>query len=604
MTAYGDSIHAAAAQAVPGRITNPILPGFHPDSSALQVGGDYYIATSTFEWWPGVDIFHSTDLVNWQWVAAPLNRATQVNLRGNYNSGSIWAPHLSFKNGLFYLVYTDVKSWYPFKDTLNYVITAPSIEGPWSDPVLVTASGFDPALFHDDDGRSYFLNMLFDWRLERPGFAGTVIQEFDTDSMSLVGERKHFYQGTSLGVCEGPQILKKDGYYYLLCAAGGTGWMHAATVARSRSLEGPWEDSPYFPLMTTRDNPTAPLQKSGHCCFLRSGDEWYVTQICARPLTERGYCTLGRETAIQRIEWSEDGWPHLANGTICPDLTVPAPAASQNVVQLTDRSERIDFAADKPLPPSLKTLRAPLIAEAAGSAAQTDATVASDASVAPRLGDVAASSPQSQTISANYPCETPDYSLVARPGWLRLYGKQSLASLDKQTLFARRWEAFDFDAETLLDFTPANFQQLAGLILFYDTDNWIYAYVTFDDEQSDQRILRVVRHDRTGTVYGSDPVALDSSTPVRLKVEVRHDKARFFWTAATAADASDVADTVPDWQPLGGDQPADHISDDYVEETHKGYCAFTGAMVGICSQDMDAHTSHADFRYFDYREIH
>ena len=167
------------------------------------MGDDYYIATSTFEWWPGVDIYHSTDLVNWEWVAAPLNRPDIVNLRGNYDSGSIWAPHLSYAKGLFCLVFTDVKSWAPFKDMLNYVITAPSITGPWSEPTFMTASGFDPALYHDDDGRSYFLNMLFDWRLDRPSFAGTVIQEFDTESRRLVGERKHFYKGTSLGVCEG-----------------------------------------------------------------------------------------------------------------------------------------------------------------------------------------------------------------------------------------------------------------------------------------------------------------------------------------------------------------------------------------------------------------
>lgn len=262
------------------RIQNPILPGFHPDASALQVGGDYYIATSTFEWWPGIDIYHSTDLVRWEWVAAPLQKPEQVpsHLEGNYNSGSLWAPHLSYADGLFWLVYTDVKSSTAFKDTLNYVITAPAITGPWSEPTFVTASGFDPALFHDDDGRHYFLNMLFDWRLENPGFSGTVIQEFDAEKRKLIGQRKHFYKGTALGVCEGPQILKKDGWYYLLCAAGGTGYSHAATVARAKSLDGPWEDSPYLPLMTTKDDPSNPLQKSGHACFLqKKGGGWTGT---------------------------------------------------------------------------------------------------------------------------------------------------------------------------------------------------------------------------------------------------------------------------------------------------------------------------------------
>lgn len=526
-------------------IQNPILPGFAPDASALHVGNDYYIATSTFEWWPGIEIYHSQDLVNWEWAAAPIARRDMVpsELLGNYNSGSLWAPHLSYADGLFWLVYTDVKSSTAFKDTLNYVVTAPKITGPWSEPTLVTASGFDPALFHDDNGRHYFLNMLFDWRLENPGFAGTVIQEFDPATRQLVGERRHFYRGTSLGVCEGPQILKKDGWYYLLCAAGGTGYLHAATVARAKTLDGPWEDSPYFPLLTARDDAANPLQKSGHACFVEIGGEWYITHICARPLTERGNCTLGRETALQKIEWA-DGWPRLANGTHHPELVIPAPKAAGNVRQLLDHSERVTFAPDKDLPHTFKTLRTPLTPET-------------------------------------------DYSLTARPGWLRLYGGQTLSSHHKQTLFARRWQHFAFTAAVKIDFAPQNFQQVAGLVLFYDTCNWIYAYIT-RDERINARTLQIMRCDFKDFTYGSEAVPLPDGE-ISLKVCVNGAEAQFYYKADGG------------WQPLGGVQPADHLSDDYVE-TRRGRCAFTGAMVGICAQDMDAHHSHADFACFDYEE--
>ena len=143
-------------------IVNPILPGFNPDPSICRVGGDYYIATSTFEWYPGVQIHHSTDLVNWRLVKRPLDRAAQLDMRGNPDSGGIWAPCLSYADGLFWLVYTDVKRLDGnFKDGHNYIVTAPSIEGPWSDPVHVNSSGFDPSLFHDDDGRKWFLNMVW-----------------------------------------------------------------------------------------------------------------------------------------------------------------------------------------------------------------------------------------------------------------------------------------------------------------------------------------------------------------------------------------------------------------------------------------------------------
>ena len=527
-------------------IRNPVLPGFAPDPSLVQVGQDYYLATSTFEWWPGIEIYHSRDLVNWTWVAAPIDRPELVpsGLPGNYNSGGLWAPHLSHSDGLFWLVYTDVKSATAFKDTLNYVITAPAITGPWSEPTLVTASGFDPSLFHDSDGRHYFLNMLFDWRLENPGFAGTVIQELDPATRRLVGTRRHFYRGNSFGVCEGPQILKKDGWYYLLCAAGGTGYLHTATVARARTLDGPFEESPYFPLLTSRDDPDNPLQKSGHACFVQAGAEWYILHLCARPLTPRGRCPLGRETALQKIEWV-DGWPRLANGTCHPDLIVEPPALAAGVRQQTSHSETVAFAPGAPLPPSFKTLRGPLAPER-------------------------------------------DYSLTARPGWLRLYGGQSLSSHHRQTLFARRWQAFRFTAQTTLDFRPQNFQQLAGLVLFYDTCNWLYACLTWDETRA-ARVLRILCCDNNSFSYGSE-AAFPPEGPVALRVTVDGAGARFAWRSGGG-----------DWQPLGGVQPASHLSDDYIEQ-RRGRCAFTGAMVGLCAQDMDAHRSFADFQGFVYEE--
>lgn len=528
-------------------VRNPILPGFHPDPSALNVGDDYYIATSTFEWWPGVEIYHSRDLVHWQWVCNPITRVSQADLLGNYNSGSIWAPHLSYAHGRFWLVYTDVKTATQFKDTLNYVISAPSIEGPWSDPVFVTASGFDPSLFHDDDGRSWLVNMLFDWRESgKARFVGTVIQELDLDTLTLRGERMHMFRGTSLGTCEGPQILKRGGWYYLICAAGGTEYGHAATVARSRSLSGPWIESPHSPMLTTRDDPDHPLQKAGHCSFLQYGDDWYITFLVGRPLTRRGNCTLGRETALARIVWDDDGWPMLANGTCHPDLDVEIRGTQSTVDDVIDHSETVSFHPGGVIPHTFKSLRAPL----------------------------------HQGV---------DYSLEARPGWLRLYGGQSPSSLHRQSLIARRWQAFDFDAETELEFTPANFQQMAGLILFYDTQHWLYAMVTADE--SARRYAQVMVCDHDQCRFAGKRIMLDpSDTVVGLKAKVRGSKARFLIRTANG------------WSQLGEELQADILSDDHISAWH-GRTVFTGAMVGICAQDMDAHRSHADFRYFDYREI-
>src|SRR3954452_19741639 len=141
-------------------IRNPILPGFNPDPACCRVGDDYYIATSTFEWYPGVQIHHSRDLAHWRLACRPLNRKSQLDMRGNPDSCGVWAPALTHADGLFWLIYTDVKRRLGnFKDTHNYLVTAPSIEGPWSDPIYMNSSGFDPSLFHDDDGRKGFFNM-------------------------------------------------------------------------------------------------------------------------------------------------------------------------------------------------------------------------------------------------------------------------------------------------------------------------------------------------------------------------------------------------------------------------------------------------------------
>lgn len=526
------------------KIINPILRGFHPDASLVKVGSDYYIATSTFEWMPGVEIYHSKDLVNWELVAEPLQRISQANLTGNYNSGSIWAPHISYSEGKFWLLITDVKTGNVFKDTLNYVLSTDDIYGDWGEPTFITASGFDPSFFHDDDGKHYIMSMLFDHRLDKKSFSGLVIQEYDIKQFKLVGKRQHFYYGTNLGVCEGPQLLKKDDWYYLLCAAGGTGYSHASTVYRSKNVTGPYEISPYHPLLSTKSDSKNPLQKSGHASFVEvDPKEWYIVHICARPLTERGACTLGRETALQKIEWI-DGWPRLSNRTFLPESEVEPPSIAKHVEQQTDFSSYCIFDEDI-LPNYFKVLRQP-----------------SDHRI----------------------------NLKERSGYLRLYGEQSLTSLHQQTIVARRWQHFDFRAETEMEFEPKSFQQMAGLCLFYDTENWHYLFVSFDEVTKEKYI-----HLETACInkfsYRSKQVTIDQNLPVKLAVEVNRDQAQFYF----AVDKEQ-------FQPIGEIVEADHLSDDFIKSN--GKLAFTGAMVGVCAQDMDDHSSFADFNYFNYEEKH
>ena len=172
----------------PATIRNPILPGFNPDPSIVRVGDDYYIATSTFEWYPGVQIHHSRDLVHWRLLTRPLRRPSQLNMLGDPDSCGVWAPCLSWDAGRFHLIYTDVKrygrttvggaSGASLRDFHNYLVTSDDIEGEWSDPIYLNSSGFDPSLFHEDDGRKYLVNMLWDHRPGRNRFAGIVLQEY------------------------------------------------------------------------------------------------------------------------------------------------------------------------------------------------------------------------------------------------------------------------------------------------------------------------------------------------------------------------------------------------------------------------------------------
>jgi hypothetical protein len=300
-------------------IANPILPGFNPDPSIVRVGDDYYIATSTFEWFPGVQIHHSRDLVHWRLLARPLNRATQLNMLGDPDSCGVWAPCLSYADGLFWLIYTDVKrfgrtsvagsSGASMRDFHNYLVTSLRIDGEWSDPVYLNGSGFDPSLFHDDDGRKYLLNMLWDHRPGHNRFAGIVLQEYSVKERKLTGDRINIFQGTLLGLTEGPHLYKRNGWYYLLTAEGGTNWNHAVTMARSRNLTGPYELHPDTYIVSARHRPDAELQRAGHASLVETQNgETYMAYLCGRPLRNRGRCTLGRETAIQKMVWSEDGW--------------------------------------------------------------------------------------------------------------------------------------------------------------------------------------------------------------------------------------------------------------------------------------------------------
>jgi xylan 1,4-beta-xylosidase len=518
-------------------ITNPILSGFNPDPSLLRVGDDYYVATSTFEWFPGVQIHHSRDLVNWRVAARPLDRVSLLDLRGCADSGGVWAPCLTYADGLFWLVYTDVERWtWPVFETNNYLTTAPSIHGPWSEPVFLNRSGFDPSLFHDSDRRKWVVNMLQGFGHGRGPFNGIVLQEYDSAARRLIGERKHIFGGSSLGVTEGPHLYRKNGYYYLMTAEGGTGFTHAITLARSRNIDGPYEIDPGFPTLTSSGDPAHPLQKSGHGSLIEAADgSWWIAHLCSRPMAPSYQCPLGRETALQRVVWTDDGWLRLAHGGRLPAVELPGPALPAHPWPVESGAD--DFAGPS-LHPAWQSLRIPA---------------------------------------------TPAWcSLSERPGHLRLRGQESWKSLHRQSVLGRRLQAFNAQAEVTVEFAPASFQHFAGLSAWYNTENLIYLAVTFEPKPG--RCLKIMRmRANSFTDVLAHPVPVSATGPIQLRLEFNNGSILF--SAAWAGQA---------WRRIGPDFPQWELADDF------GGLFFTGTFITLGAHDLDGHAPPADFSSFRY----
>lgn len=542
-------------------IHNPILKGFHPDPSIVRVGEDYYIATSTFEWWPGIRLHHSTDLVNWELIEYPLNRASQLDLRGVGASQGVWAPCLTYDKGVFYLLYTVVNSFYcNMYDTNNYLVTATDIHGPWSDPIPLNNFGFDPSMFHDDDGRKYMVSMVTDHRVPKKYVGRLVLQEYDPVQQKMTGPVRDIYRADQIFL-EGPHIFKRNGWYYLFSADTGTGEGHGQTIQRSRDVWGPYEmyqadfmertaDNEAYSILTSRHHEDILLQKSGHCDLVETPEgEWYAVHLCGRAMDrrnpadaprfagERRYM-LGRETAIQKMKWTEDDWLVMADGSTTPKEYVEEPCGRQTVGKQQEEAERDHF--DKPvLDPEYQSLRIPM---------------------------------------------TEHYlSLTERRGHLRMYGRSGLSSKFSQTLIAKRLTEFDMDISAKMEFDPEVFKQMAGLILLYDTDNYLYLHVSMDEDCG--KCITLLKAENKKYEYLTDYIPIYSGLPIYLKAEMRNGYIDFSYRVEGC-----------EWQKI-----AEHIDGSFMSDEACNEGWFTGAMAGSCCQDLTGFGKYADFDWFEVK---
>ena len=538
-------------------LKNPILPGFNPDPCICKAGDDYYMAVSTFEWMPGIPVYHSKDLKNWELYTHVLTDDETVDLKKLPSAKGIWAPCLTYceEEELFYVVYGVMNSMNArYFDVDNYVITAKDIKGPWSEPVYLHSSGFDASMLHDDDGRKWIVSLDWETRAgyEKPG--AICLVEYSPEKKEIIGYPKRIWHGgTDRGCIEAPHLYKRNGYYYIMCAEGGTGYGHSVTMGRSKNVWGPYEKDPQNPIVTSIPgdfnerhdpdhlkpkyfNPDSILQKSGHGSYIENElGEVYLVHLTSRPFVPELRCTLGRETAMQKMKWTEDGWLRMADGSnLAKEYFEPSKLPEVPVKQIPDFDDFDD-----------ETLGIQYYA--------------------PRI------MPQRFV------------DLKSRPGYLRMHGQESRTSLNKVSILARKLTSVYATVTTKMEFKPEVHQHSAGLIMYYDNMNYINLRKYYSETlgQSALSIIHLENGEKTEFLNTRIPV---DDVPIYLRLHIDGRKSYFEWSY----DGKD-------YLTIGKVFDTTKFSDEYCK-----YGEFTGTFVGITCADRVKHQHYADFDFFEY----
>lgn len=289
---------------------NPVIPGFHPDPSVCRVGNDFYLVNSSFQYFPGVPLFHSTDLIHWEQIGNCLTRDSQVDLSRASFSGGIYAPTIRYNDGTFYMITTNVSG------KGNFLVHTTDPRGQWSDPVWLEQGGIDPSLYFED-GKCYLVS--------NPDNC-IHLCEIDPMTGKQLTPSQRIWTGTGGRYPEGPHIYKKDGWYYLLISEGGTEYGHKVTIARSKFITGPYTGNPANPILThmNMNAQLNPIQGTGHADLVQASDgSWWIMFLAFR--TQNGpHHVLGRETFLAPVRWDEGAWPVVnGDGTVNLQMNVP-----------------------------------------------------------------------------------------------------------------------------------------------------------------------------------------------------------------------------------------------------------------------------------------
>jgi alpha-N-arabinofuranosidase len=449
------------------KYSNPIIPGFYPDPSVCRVGQDYYLVNSSFEYFPGVPIFHSRDLVHWQQIGHCLTRESQLPLRGTKCSDGIYAPTIRHHQGRFYMATTNMIPGVGFR---NFFVHTDDPAGEWSDPVWVEQGGIDPSLWFDDDGKVYWTGNGTLWAPTR----GIYQSEIDITTGKLLSETKFVWPGTGGGYPEAPHLFKRGDYYYLTIAEGGTAECHMVTVARAKHPFGPFESCPHNPVLTHRSLMN-PIQATGHADFFEDHQgNWWAVFLGIR-YAEFGFHNLGRETNLAPVEWTADGWPVVHGGQ---KVTLEMEVARDLPSHLWPALASLDHFDQARLALSWIFLRNP---------------------------------------------NPDDYSLNERPGSLRLRcSPVTLNELDSPAFLARRQQHFECRVSTVVDFVPQAETEEAGIAVVMDVDHHVEFVVTL---RNGQRVALVRR--RVGSLVAESLSAPLPAGQHELVLETDRKEYRF-----------------------------------------------------------------------------
>lgn len=451
---------------------NPIISGYNPDPTICRVGNDFYIMNSTFEFFPGVPIYHSTNLVNWELVNFALKTDRQLELKGCPASGGIYAPTLRYHDGLFFMTTTNVST------KGNFIVHTDDIYGDWSEPVWVAQGGIDPTLLFDDDGKVYFCSTSFE-----NGKEGISMCEVNPFTGEMLTESKMICTGSGGRFAEGPHMYKINGWYYLMLAEGGTEYGHMETMFRSKSPWGPFEGCPHNPILTHRDTMKEDIKCTGHADIVEDQNgNWWLVSLGIRPLvtqTNRVLLhNLGRETFLAPLHWDEDGWPHVGNqGTY--DVIMDGPLPGEPPLPV-DRSFQTDFDEDT-LSLHLTYIRNPY---------------------------------------------RENYQLKAEESKLVLYGTEKTLSCDNDspTFIGVRQKEFDICATAKMKIDPQNEKEFGGITAYYNDS---YHYDLFLTKKEDGYYVCLGKRVHDIEVV-TNQQKIDCQGEVELRIEA--DKSYYYFS--------------------------------------------------------------------------